>query len=100
MEDTLALDFNRRRLTTPDEGGSYRTDAVVDHFLSAVDGPMAETLPIRDDTPSEPTYAWIGKKTAVVLVNYQNDFLSNTQSGCGRTFQHDSTAHTRHNIQV
>ncbi|GIK00356.1 hypothetical protein Aspvir_004379 [Aspergillus viridinutans] len=70
-----------RRLTTPDQGGSCSTDAVVEHFLYAINDPMApETPPIREDAASQPTNAWIGKKTAVVLVDYQNDFLSNAPS--------------------
>ncbi|KAF7181546.1 hypothetical protein CNMCM7691_000765 [Aspergillus felis] len=49
-----------RRLTTPDQGGSCSTDAVVEHFLYAIDDTIApETAPIRDDTASEPANAWI-----------------------------------------
>ncbi|KAF4160204.1 hypothetical protein CNMCM6069_009275 [Aspergillus lentulus] len=70
-----------RKLTTPDQGGSCSTDAVVEHFLDAIDDPIApEAPPSRNDTASEPINAWIGKKTAVILVDYQNDFLSNAPS--------------------
>ncbi|RHZ44058.1 putative isochorismatase family hydrolase [Aspergillus thermomutatus] len=70
-----------RKLTTPDQGGSCSTDAVVGHFLHAIaDPPAPETTVVRANTASGLPNAWIGKKSAVIIVDYQNDFISSTPS--------------------
>ncbi|KAH1545461.1 hypothetical protein KXX57_004610 [Aspergillus fumigatus] len=71
----------RRRLTTPDQGGSCSTDAVVEHFLRAITDLTDATTPdVHSDTAEAGlmSNARIGQKSAVVIVDYQNDFIAST----------------------
>ncbi|KAB8207651.1 hypothetical protein BDV34DRAFT_211391 [Aspergillus parasiticus] len=70
-----------KKLTTPDLGGSCSTDAVVEHFLRAMADPATIDNPsIGHDIATGPIDAMAGKKTAVVVVDYQNDFIASTPS--------------------
>ncbi|KAF7626145.1 hypothetical protein AFLA_013541 [Aspergillus flavus NRRL3357] len=70
-----------KKLTTPDQGGSCSTDAVVEHFLRAMADPATIVNPfIGRDIATGPIDAMAGKKTAVVVVDYQNDFIASTPS--------------------
>lgn len=70
-----------KKLTTPDQGGSCSTDAVVEHFLRAMADPATIDNPsIGRDIATGPIDAMAGKKTAVVVVDYQNDFIASTPS--------------------
>ncbi|KAE8131048.1 hypothetical protein BDV38DRAFT_276288 [Aspergillus pseudotamarii] len=70
-----------KKLTTPDQGGSCSTDVVVGHFLRAIADPLALDKPsIRGDIATGPVDPVVGKKIAVVVVDYQNDFISSTPS--------------------
>ncbi|KAE8358691.1 hypothetical protein BDV27DRAFT_169263 [Aspergillus caelatus] len=70
-----------KKLTTPDQGGSCSTDVVVGHFLRAIADPITLDKPsIGGDITTGPVDPMVGKKTAVVVVDYQNDFISSTPS--------------------
>lgn len=77
----------QRNITTPDQGGSSSTDAVVEAFLQAlIDRPVREAVAkaptaVGDNYAApELTHAWMGKKSALVIVDYQNDFISSKPS--------------------
>ncbi|KAB8076140.1 hypothetical protein BDV29DRAFT_170837 [Aspergillus leporis] len=74
----------QRNLTTKDQGGSCSTDAVVEHFLQAIDCSCDEIVlkaPLVDQhaTPDK-TDPWMGKRSALVVVDYQNDFIASIPS--------------------
>ena len=70
-----------KKLTTPDQGGSCSTDAVVRHFLHAIIDLVTLDKPsIGVNVASAPIDPILGKKTTVVVVDYQNDFISSTPS--------------------
>ncbi|PIG84248.1 isochorismatase family hydrolase [Aspergillus arachidicola] len=73
--------LSMKKRTTPDQGGSCSTDAVVEHFLRAMADPATIDNPsIGRDIATGPIDAMAGKKTAVVVVDYQNDFIASTPS--------------------
>ncbi|KAE8374341.1 hypothetical protein BDV26DRAFT_44698 [Aspergillus bertholletiae] len=64
-------------LITPDQGGSCSTDQVVQYFLRALADPITLEKPSTShDMLTGPMDGLVGKKTAVVVVDYQNDFIS------------------------
>lgn len=74
----------RKNLTTKDQGGSCSTDTVVDYFLQEIDGfggeIASETPTVVDYEAPDATDPWMARKSALVVVDYQNDFIASTPS--------------------
>ncbi|KAL2822442.1 hypothetical protein BJX63DRAFT_427010 [Aspergillus granulosus] len=81
-----------QNLTTPDQGGSLTTSAFVNHFLKSLDhheptsatpgcGPSTgSAMTTRYQAPN-PSLAFMGKYSAVVVVDFQNDFVMRGPAG-------------------
>ncbi|GKZ27233.1 hypothetical protein AbraIFM66951_004577 [Aspergillus brasiliensis] len=68
----------QRKLTTPDQGGSLKTEETADYFLQAIANPKQ---PIASTpTASGDLQAFLGLKSALVVIDFQNDFISGTPS--------------------
>nr|XP_001389296.2 isochorismatase family hydrolase [Aspergillus niger CBS 513.88] len=70
----------QRKLTTPDQGGSLKTEETVDHFLQAIANPTQSIPSTATTTASGDLQAFLGLKSALVVIDFQNDFISGNPS--------------------
>ncbi|OJZ83590.1 hypothetical protein ASPFODRAFT_193072 [Aspergillus luchuensis CBS 106.47] len=68
----------QRKLTTPDQGGSLKTEETVDYFLQAITNPTRSIASTA--TASGDLQAFLGLKSALVVIDFQNDFISGNPS--------------------
>lgn len=76
LVDQAFHSLEQRKLTTADQGGSLDTDTVVTEFLHALGTPSLTQAASSVDF----SRAFLGKKSALVVVDFQNDFISNNPS--------------------
>ena len=81
--DQALLVLQRRKAVTPDQGGQLSSTEVVDSVLDIL--AKAKTLP--STLSNQDPQITLGKKTAILLVDFQNDFV--TKEGIGSEYRGD-----------
>ncbi|KAI9768113.1 MAG: hypothetical protein M1839_004194 [Geoglossum umbratile] len=86
MERTLKI-LQQRAIVTADQGGQSTTDAVVDAVLETLPTVVAGNPQPTDVLPASVQFASMGKKTALLVIDFQNDFC--LKEGIGAEYRGD-----------